>query len=166
MNANDGYVHPFCSWIPCLITMSRIVRWETPFTDAFYPSVIIIATPLPTPSRQTNDVKVIVNSSKGDYPKYLVDFGDVLAFTCMEEGCAPERDFAFANLEAEGLCAYEYIDSPWLKAYEGCRDPLSEGKFSHYMIFGGDNNVEVITENVPQIRQIDQKEVMNIATEI
>lgn len=111
-------------------------------------------------------MRVVVNPSKGEYPKYLVDFGDALAFICMEEGCAPERDFATAVLEAEKLCAYQYIDSPWLKSYEPCQDPLSEGKFSHYMIFGGDNNVEVITQNVPQIRKIDQKEVLNIETEI
>ena len=144
--------------------MARIIRWETPFTDAFYPSVVLMAIPW-TPS-QANNVKVVVNPSKGEYPKYVVDFGNVLAFTCMEEGCAPTRDFASADLEAERLCAYQYIDSPWLKSYEPCHDPLSEGKFSHYMIFGGDNNVEVITQDDPQIRKIDQKEILTTETEI
>jgi hypothetical protein len=65
--------------------MPRIIRWETPFTDAFYPSVVLLAIPLPMSSRQSNNLKVIVNPSKGEYPKYLIDFGDVLAFTCMEE---------------------------------------------------------------------------------
>jgi len=108
----------------------------------------------------------MVTSSNEEYPRYLVDFGEVLAFTCMEEGCAPERDFVFADLEAEKLCAYQYIDSPWLKSYEPCQDPLGEGKFSHYMIFGGDNNVEVITSNVPQIRKIDRREVLTNDFEI
>lgn len=126
----------------------------------------MIAIPLPMTSSQTNIVKVVVNPSKGEYPKYLVDFGATLAFTCMEEGCAPERDFGPADLEAEKLCAYQYIDSPWLKSYEPCQDPLSEGKFSHFLIFGGDNNVEVITQNVPQISRVDRKEVFSIKTEI
>jgi hypothetical protein len=34
------------------------------------------------------------------------------------------------------------------------------------MIFGGDNNVEVITQNAPQIRKIDQKEILTTETEI
>ena len=146
--------------------MASIIRWETPFTDAFYPSVVMMAVPLLVPSRQTNNVKVVVNPSKGEYPKYIVDFGDVLAFTCMEEGCAPARDFASADFQGEKLCAYQYLDSPWLKSYEPCQDPLSEGKFSHYMIFGGDNNVEIITQNVPEIRKIEHKEILAIETEI
>ncbi len=119
----------------------------------------MFAVPLPRPSRQTNKVLVLVSS--GDEYEYLVDFGEVLAFTCVEEGCAPERDFVLADFDvADRSCAYIYVDSPWLKSYEPCHDPFSDGKFSHYMIFGGDNNIEVITSNVPQIREVVRGEVI------
>ncbi len=136
--------------------MSKIVQWKTPFTNYFYPSVILIAIPLPPMSRQLNDIKVIIQS-KEEYPKYLVDFGEVLAFTCMEESCCPERDISSATIDEtikndKSVCAFQWLESPWLKSYEGCHDPYSEGKFSHYLIYGGDNNVEVITQNIPRIR--------------
>lgn len=151
--------------------MSRIVRWETPFTDAFYPSIVLVASFLPLTSRECNNLKVIINPSSGEYPKYLVDFGGVLAFTCMEEGCCPERDFVSATFDEaitrdKFICALQWLNSPWLKSYEGCHDPYSEGKFSHYLIFGGDNNVEVITPNVPMIKKVEQKEVLIIECEV
>lgn len=150
--------------------MSKIVQWKTPFTNYFYPSVILIAIPLPPMSRQLNDIKVIIQS-KEEYPKYLVDFGEVLAFTCMEESCCPERDISSATIDEtikndKSVCAFQWLESPWLKSYEGCHDPYSEGKFSHYLIYGGDNNVEVITQNIPRIRLVKQKETLNIKYEI
>jgi hypothetical protein len=153
--------------------MSRIVRWETPFTDAFYPSVVLVAIPLPLTSTESNNLKVIVvpGSVESPYPKYLVDFGEVLAFTCMEEGCCPERDFTSATFDetitsAKFVCALQWLNSPWLKSYEGCHDPYSEGKFSHYLIFGGDNNFEVITQNEPTIKIVKEKEFLKMEWEV
>jgi len=153
--------------------MSKIVRWETPFTDSFYPSVVLMAIPFPLMSRESNNLKVIVmpGSIELPYPKYLVDFGEVLAFTCMEEGCCPERDFSSATFDEtitrdKFVCALQWFNSPWLKSYEGCHDPYSTGKFSHYLIFGGDNNVEVITQNAPTIRVIERKEVLKMEYEV
>jgi hypothetical protein len=151
--------------------MSRIVRWETPFTDAFYPSVEMAAIPLPPTSGRTNNLKVIVTPHSVEYPKYLVDFGEVLAFTCMEESCCPERDFSSATFDEtitkdKFICALQWLNSPWLQSYGGCHDPYSEGKFSHYLMFGGDNNVEVITQNAPTIRVIEQKEILKMQWEV
>ncbi|MBA4123618.1 MAG: hypothetical protein H0X72_14285 [Acidobacteria bacterium] len=152
--------------------MSKIVRWETPFTNAFYPSVILAAIPLSSPMRmETNNLKVIVTPHSLEYPKYLVDFGEVLAFTCMEESCCPERDISSATVDEtikndKSVCAFQWLNSPWLKSYEGCHDPYSTGKFSHYLIYGGDNNIEVITQNVPTIRVVEQKEVLKMEWEV
>lgn len=150
--------------------MSRIVRWETPFTDAFYPSVVLLATPFPPTSRKGVGVKAIVAPDGIDkYPKYLVDFGEVIVFTSMDEACCPKRDFDSAideTLEGKNLCAFQWLNSPWLKSYEGCFDPYSEGKFFHFMIFGGDNNVEVITQNVPKIESIEAEEVLKMECEV
>jgi len=152
--------------------MSKIVRWETPFTDAFYPSVVLLATFFPLSSKEVNGVKVIVAPVGIDkYPKYLVDFGEVITFTCMDESCCPERDFGSATFDEKitsdkFVSAFQWFNSPWLKSYEGCHDSYSEGKFSHYLIFGGDNNVEVITQNVPTIRVVKQKEVLEMQYEV
>lgn len=99
------------------------------------------------------------------YPKYLANFGEVIAFTCMEEAHAPERDFVFATVEEGNLCAYEYLDSTWLKSYEAWI-PFFTGddtsSFYHYLIFGGDNNIEVITPNQPTIDIIKERTVLKI----
>ena len=151
--------------------MSKIVRWETPFTDAFYPSVVVVA--IPFTSGKPSNLKVIISpgSIELPYPMYLVDFGEVLAFTCMEESCCPERDFSSSTFDEtitrdKFVCALQWFNSPWLKSYEGCHDLYSEGKFSHYLIFGGDNNVEVITQNAPTIRVVEQKEILKMECEV
>ena len=152
--------------------MSRIVRWETQFTDAFYPSVVLSATPFPLFSGKGVGAKVVVAPDGIDkYPKYLVDFGEVIVFTSMDEGCCPERDFSSATFDeaitsAKFVCSMQWLNSPWLKSYEGCHDPYSEGKFSHYLIFGGDNNIEIITQNSPTIRVVEQKEVLKMESEV
>lgn len=99
------------------------------------------------------------------YPKYLVDFGRVVAFTCMEEAYSPRNEFEVAENENPNLCAYLFPDSPWLASYDPLRYSYSAeavGQFFHYLIFGGDNNIEVITPNVPAIRTIERSEVLRI----
>ena len=137
--------------------MSKLIRWETPFTDKQRPSVGLIIT---TEADEADTLKAIV-APKGIevYPKYMVTFGEVIAFTCFEEAHAPERDLASVTIEDENLSAYEYLDSPWLQSYEAWK-PIYFGNetssFYHYLIFGGDNNVEVITPNSPTIDVIEE----------
>jgi len=149
--------------------MSKIIRWETPFTDFFYPAVVLIGIPIKPTAGIINNLKVVI-WDREEYPKYLVDFGDVIAFTYMDESCCPQRDFSSATFEEtitkdKFVCAFQWFDSPWLKSYEGCHDPESTGKFSHFLIFGGDNNVEVITKNVPTIRLVEHKETLKMEYE-
>lgn len=148
--------------------MSRIIRWETPFTDTQFPSVALIAT---STINQSNNVKMIVMPQGTDkYPKYLVSFGEVIAFTCFEEAHAPERDFTSTMIEEENLCAYLYLDSPWLKSYQAWIEhyhfPNDSIQSFHYLIFGGDNNIEVITTNKPTIELIEEKTALRVECEI
>ena len=91
----------------------------------------------------------------------------------MEEANAPQMIFD-EELEKDiepRLSAYQYIESPWLKSYEPQIHftPASEmglGYFSHYMIFGGDNNVEVITTFEPSIEIIEQKRLFKTEREL
>ena len=147
--------------------MSKLIRWETPFTDEQRPSVGLIIT---TKEEETDILQAIVAPKGIDvYPKYLVTFGEVIAFTCFEEAHAPERDFASAEFVEEKVCAYEYLDSPWLKSYSGWL-PIYFGNetdsFYHYLIFGGDNNIEVITPNRPKIEVIEEKTILQMQREI
>ena len=152
--------------------MSKIVRWETPFTDEFYPSVILLALPFPLLFGKGFGVKIIVAPDGIDkYPKYLVDFGEAIVFTLMDEGCCPERDIIAAIIDEtikndKSVCAFQWLNSPWLISYEGCHDPKSEGKFSHYLLYGGDNNVEVITQNAPTIKVIEKRETLKIEYDV
>ena len=146
--------------------MSKLVRWETPFTEIKLPSVGLIITIEPD---EADILKAVVADSVDTYPKYLVTFGKVIAFTCFEEAHAPERDFASATVEEDNICAYEYLDSPWLKSYAGWK-PIYFGNetdsFYHYVIFGGDNNIEVITPNRPEIETIEEETVLLIERKV
>lgn len=149
--------------------MPKLIRWNTPFTDHRWPSVVL-AIEQNQNSQANSGLRAIVAPHGIDkYPKYLVNFGEVIAFTCMEEAFCPQRDFNVATIDEGDLCAYQYIDSPWLKAYEEGRHFIANGslgEFFHYVIFGGDNNVEVITANIAEIRKIEQSEILLIAYEI
>ena len=144
--------------------MSKLVRWETPFTNTKFPSVALIVT---SASDRWNDVKALVMPDGTDrYPKYLVSFGEVIAFTCFEEAYAPERDFSSSAVEEPGLCAYQYFDSPWIKSYENLVEhvsfPNKPAPLFHYLIFGGDNNIEVVTIKVPTIRKSERPEILQM----
>lgn len=144
--------------------MSRIVRWETPFTDAFYPGGALMTTPYDADLKKgVGSIVLVSPGGIGQYPQYLVDFGEVLACTSMEEACCPDNDFSSATLDEaitgeNFICAFQWFESPWLKSYEPCHDPEGLGLFSHYLLFGGDNNVQVITKNTPEIRTIRESE--------
>lgn len=148
--------------------MPKIIRWQTPFTDVKFPSVALGVT---NSFGKWNDVTAVVMPQGTDkYPKYLVKFGEVIAFTCFEEANAPERDFTFENLEEKNLCAYQYLDSPWLKSYKPWiehfnfhNDPVEA---NHYLIFGGDNNIEIITTNEPTIEIIKEKIIVKLEYDI
>jgi hypothetical protein len=136
---------------------------ETPFTDAKFPSVILLIS--------NNGVflsAVVAPDGIDKYPKYLIKFGEIIAFTCMEEAFCPEREYSHADIDGEikeRNCALQWIDSPWLKAYETGEHFAVAGKptpFYHYLIFGGDNNIEVITPNKPEIEMIKEKTILKI----
>jgi hypothetical protein len=145
--------------------MSRIVRWETPFADEFYPSVL----PVAYPGARGIQAKVLV-SGKSDM-WYAVDFGDVLVCNIMDEGCCPHREFGEAVFDPSitsdtFVASLKWLDSPWLKSYEPCHDPYSDRRFTHYLVFGGDTNLEVICSNEPTITLISPGEHLQIKHDI
>jgi hypothetical protein len=147
--------------------MSKLIRWETPFTDIQRPSVGLI---IASDHEDSGDSLKAIVAPHGTvrYPKYLVDFGDVVAFTCMEESHSPRNDFEVTDGTADG-CAYLFPNSPWLISYDPWRyffRGSTHDRFFHYLIFGGDNNIEVISPDVPTFRTIEQREVLRLEYEI
>lgn len=138
---------------------ARFIRWETPFTDKRWPSAVILVQPVATGPYPVS--ALVAPFGVDNYPKYLVHFGEAVAFTCMEEMHFPERDTAEAECKEEGLAAYEYLDSTWLKSYEKGEfflfniDGGNSERLRHYLIVGGDNNIEVITKNEPIFETVD-----------
>ncbi len=146
--------------------MPRFIRWKTLFTDNRLPSATIVVKPI---SPESDEICAIVAPTGIDqYPKYIVNFGEVVAFTCMEEMHFPERDFAGASFDEEGLAAYEYLDSTWLRAYSKGEyflynvDGGKSERLRHYLIVGGDNNIEVITRNEPTFEVVDSPTTLTL----
>jgi hypothetical protein len=90
------------------------------------------------------------------------------AFTCLEEAFCPERDFDLIMFEVAGLSAYQYLDSPWLQSYARGSDTVTRllRPLSHYLIFGADNNVDVITSAVPTVEVIQEKTTLLFEYEV
>lgn len=81
--------------------MAKLIPWETPFTDTQVPSVELLISNNPD---GTDILKAVVSPHGLDvYQKYLVNFGNVIAFTCMEEAFCPVRDFDPTMLEERNL---------------------------------------------------------------
>lgn len=142
--------------------MSKLVRWDTPFTEILFPSVGLLISTTSSGSDILN--AVVAPHGIDSYPKYLINFGEVIAHTCFEEAHAPKRDFDSAIIEEEDLCAYEYIASPWLKTYEAWAFIYfgdKPGAFYHYLLFGGDSNFEVITPNRPLIETVNEEKILH-----
>jgi len=135
--------------------MSKLVRWQTPFSDAFYPTVTAAFS---APFTGKDNLKIVVGP-KGiyDYPKYLITFEQVLTFNCFEEGCAPHREWPEGEYTEPKPCAWEWKDSPSIASYQNCGEFDENNKpfpLFHYLIFGGDYIAEVIVKKEPVIETV------------
>lgn len=134
----------------------RVERWETPFTDARDPSVGVIV--------EADEVGadaltlVVAPSGLDKYPKYLVRFASVVAFTCREEAFAPEIvGIDGVPFEDRRASAHLWMGSPWVESYRkgGPLVPAAgDGDLRHYLVFGGDNTVEVVTSAEPEVEEV------------
>jgi len=81
----------------------------------------------------------------------------------MEEMHFPERsDFTNLNWDGPRFSSYEFLESTWLQSYKAGEyflfnvDGGDSETLHHYVIAGGDNNIEVISKNVPTIETISE----------
>ena len=132
--------------------MSKLVRWDVPFSGAFYPTVI--ATFHTATKSAPGKMEITIGISDGT--QFRVESASVLAFTCLDESCAPKRWFSTAETEQLETCAYHCLESPWIKSYEGCQYDANGNPIplNHYLIYGGDNIVEFVCQNEPLVSQL------------
>ncbi len=135
--------------------MSKLVRWNVPFAEAFYPSVIAT---FATPTYSVSNSKTSVTVGASDGANYLVECETTLAFSCLDESCAPQRDFGDTEIEDVKSCAWQWIDSPWIKSYEGCNYDADAQPIplNHFFIYGGDNIVEFLCRYEPVITKLEK----------
>ena len=132
--------------------MSKLIRWNVPFSNAFYPSVTAIF----ETATQLSQGKMEVTIRASDGSCFRVESTSVLAFTCLDESCAPKRWFSSVETEQVETCVYQCVESPWIKSYEGCQYD-ENGKpvpLNHYLIYGGDNIVEFVCQNEPSVSKL------------
>ena len=141
--------------------------WETPFARDKWPSVWLI------PETHGDSTAMVVVAPKGvdAYPKYLVRFSAVYAFTSDEEaGSLGFADGAAHGSAIEAGCAYIWRDSPRAASYGQFVPDLpfrgGAGPVVHYLFFGGDNNVGVVSAEQPEIQRVDNPRSLVVAHEV
>lgn len=136
----------------------RLVRWNTPFGNASFPSILV--------NYDGRTATVVVAPDGIDrYPKYLVEFGEVIALSCMDEACRPmtEPNAIAGGSESRGS-SFELIGSGWLRDYAPCHDPENSGSLRHFLMHGGDNVVEIVSMSEPKITEITEPKTFAIET--
>jgi len=137
--------------------MSKLVQWDVPFAGTFYPAVIAT---FETSTYSVPSSKMSVTVGLSDGTRYRGECGTTLAFCCLDESCAPQREFGETEIEDAKACAWQWIDSPWIKSYEGCNydadaEPIP---LNHFFIYGGDNIVEFICRHEPVITKLESSD--------
>lgn len=143
--------------------MSELIRWDTPFTENKFPSISLF---IQNKEMETDLISVVVAPNGIDeYPKYLVQFGEVVKYSCYEEAFSEEGEIDKAKLIDKNACAYIWENSPSIISYTSGLPFIVGGKAKklfHYVIFGGDNIIEVVTPNKPVIEKINSQETITI----
>lgn len=133
--------------------MPKSIRWDVPFARAFYPSVT--ATFETATLLSQGKIEVLISISDGTL--FRVTSSSVLAFTCLDEGCTPQRWFSTVETVQAEICAYRCLESPWIKSYEGCQYDANGNPIplNHYLIYGGDYIVEFVCQHEPTVSQLE-----------
>lgn len=114
--------------------MSRLEAWETPFGSESWPSVWVNI------ERVLKNSLVFVNTEQ----LFKVEFENILGLRVSDESYDDNTRF---HIERDQLdhCSYIWRDSPCLKEVNTEHAEGAEGgKLIHYVLLGGDYNVEIL----------------------
>ncbi len=121
--------------------MSRLVAWKTPFASAEWPSVCVSL------NRILRETTIFVESGR----RWKISFDYVAALKVSDESYDDNTRFQIERDEAD-LCSYLWLDSPWSGQFNSEHTEVVEGNFlRHYVLLGGDYNVEVLALGNPNI---------------
>ena len=139
----------------------RLIRWETPFADTLCPSVVTFVSNDPSGSYAFPLEAIVAPDGIDRYPKYRINFGSPVAFSAMEEMHFPEIYFNGVEVtDNSKACSYIFQESPWLESYlQGEYFLFNQNNedsetLMHYVIFGGDDVLQVVTRFRPEIIEI------------
>lgn len=108
--------------------------WKTPFMSHSFPSVWFSV------DTHLGNVNVFV---KGDR-RWRVRFDHIAGLKICDENYDRNTRFHIKR-EQDGLCSYTWEYSPWLEEFEiELVETVEEKPLYHYVLLGGDHNVEVL----------------------
>lgn len=136
----------------------QLAKWDAPFGRISSPSCITI--PGADPERS---FRVVVAECLDTYPKYIVDFRGVLLLSFKEELEAILRpDMPPIPDGLVTWSAFIWQQSPQVQAYETLAETSNmPAAIRHFLIFGGDDVVEVICGADPIIEMVDESRILH-----
>lgn len=120
--------------------ISKLLRWETPISDCPFPSIVSIV--------RVDSLQIAVAAATD---KFEFSFPVCMAFRCTDESIpwhGPESKVGTTAI-LDG--------SPWLDSYFNDQEVIRMtygGPCRHFVILGGDWNVEILAANDPSIKRI------------
>ena len=137
----------------------KLQVWDTPFAETLFPGVAV------APDAEcSNCVSVVVSPSGIDqYPKYILRFEPFGAYRCDDESLASIESF---NTVARSGSAstYKWEGSPWLEQFVkdsgGLANSYHGKPLEHFVILGGDLNVDVLAPNPPTVEVVNEPRVL------
>ena len=126
-----------------------IVRWKTPFAGGGEYGVRYLADPV-----RYDVVHAVVDSSGPEqYPKHIVSFDPVIALRTTDE-TYDVRTLPFVR-EAHQARSYEWLGSAWKESVsDGVVEAYHDKPIRHFMIYGAEMSIEVLTVNEPLIEPV------------
>jgi hypothetical protein len=126
--------------------MSKLTAWRTPFEAERFPSVWVTCE-----GGQLDKTSVFI----GWPAEWQVTFEHVVGLKVCDERYDNNPRFWVDGNEAN-LCSYIWDDSPWLREFNSeYVEAMEDGDVIHYVLLGGDHNVEVLAFGNVQINPAD-----------
>lgn len=121
--------------------MSRLIQWKTPFASASWPSSWV------SMERVLSRPTIYVHAEQ----LWQINFDYVAGIKVCDESYDDNTRFHIER-DVDDLCSYYWEDSDWLEQFnsEGA-EACEGGSLAHYVILGGDYNIEILALGNPRI---------------
>jgi len=119
-------------------------QWKTPFEDHSFPSISLNL------KTHFGNIEIFVKADES----WKIKFEDIVAIKiCEEEFDLNERFHVTRKID--GKCCYIWEDSNWLSEFaKDYAETIKEKKLKHYVLLGGDHNIEVLALGTCEVKRI------------